>query len=262
MATMSTDKNKPKPNAPAAAEKPVVAEELPFDVQLQIFWEKYQKQVTVTVCVAVILASVVSLAMWWIEHKRNEQGLALSNAKEAKDFQAVSEKFRGENVGAYALLLLADELYQKGDYEKCANTYQRFLDEYPKHPLAGSAVYGKGTARENLGDYNGASNSYQLALQQYGGDIHAPDVRMGLARCEEALGQTAKARQTYEDVVANLPGTMWAQQASRRITVLDRDNRAKGGPSLAPAPAAANLPAGLLPTTPATPTIPAAPAKK
>lgn len=258
---MATDDKTKKPNAAAEAPKPEAAEELPVDLQLLEFWDKNKKRVIGAACIALAGVSVYSAGTWWIESQRAKQGLALSLAQDAKDFQRVASEFRGENVGAYALLLLADDLYQKGKYEDSAKAYQRFLDEYSKHPLAGSALYGKGAARESLGDYQGAINAYQAVVNQYGTDIHVADARMAVGRCEESLGNALKARQAYEDLIASFPNSSWAAQAGMRLTILDREARAKGLSTPPPAVPGVKLPAPsggiqLLP-----PKAPAAPGK-
>ncbi|MBI5395496.1 MAG: tetratricopeptide repeat protein [Verrucomicrobia bacterium] len=270
---MSNNAKDKKPNAAAPGQPPApkaeaieqaVAEELPFELQMLEFWDKNKKLVIGGVCAVFIGFSVYSLVTWKIEDLREKQGLALSAAKDAAGFERVAKEYRGENVGGYALLMLADDLYQSGKYEDSAKTYQRFLDEYPKHPLSGAALFGKGAARESLNDIQGALNAYQAVLTMFPTDIHVPDTRMAIGRCEESRGDTIKARQAYEDVIANFPNTPWAMQAAARLTVLDREARAKGltppPPRLPTAGPTPTLPGGisLMPSTPVAPVAPPA----
>lgn len=270
---MANNEKDRKPNTAAPGQPPAsksaeveaaIAEEMPFELQMLEYWEKNRKLIIGGVCAVFIGFSVYSLVDWMIESQREKQGLALAAAKDATGYERVAKEYKGENVGGFALLLLADDLYQGGKYEESAKAYQRFLDEYPKHPLAGSALYGKGASRESLGDIQGALNAYQAVLTMHPADIHVPDVRMAIGRCEESRGDTAKARQAYEDIVANHPNTSWAVQASAKLTVLDREARAKGltpppprSPTAGPTP---TLPGGisLMPNTPVKPVEPPA----
>ncbi|MCX7824107.1 MAG: tetratricopeptide repeat protein, partial [Verrucomicrobiae bacterium] len=221
---------------PAAekAQTPAAAEELPLDLQLLEFWDKNKKVVIGVACALAVLAAIGWAVFSWWESRRAEMGLALAQAKDAKDFAAVADRYRGEEVGAYALLLLADQQYQDGKYAEAEKTYQRFIEEYPKSPFLGSAFYGKGAARESQGDYQGAINVYNMVVNQTAGDIHALDARLGIARCEEARKNWLKARQAYEEVIAaaaNWAGTEMAracvEKARMRITVIEREARAR-----------------------------------
>ena len=256
---------KPANGKPAPApETPAAPEELPLDLQLLDFWDKNKKQIIAAVCVLVVGVSAYLAMDWWLEQKREEQGRALAGAKEAKDFVAVASQFRGEDVGAFALLLLADQQYQDGKYSDAEKTCQRFIDEYPKHPMLDSAFYGKGAARESRGDYADAINAYQRVTETSNA-THLFDARMAIGRCLEAQKQWKKARQNYEDLIAASPNSTWAERARSRIIVLDREARARGeslAPSLPAGGAASTIPTVLLPATPATPVTPAAPAKK
>ena len=268
MANNAIDK---KPNTAAPGQPPApkpgdieqaIAEELPFELQMLEFWDKNKKLVIGGICAVFIAVSIYSLVTWMIESRREKQGLALTAAKDAVGFERVAKEYQGESVGGFAMLLLADDLYQGGKYEESAKTYQRFLDEYPKHPLSGAALYGKGAARESLGDIQGALNAYQAVLTMFPTDIHVPDTRMAIGRCEESRGDTLKARQAYEDIIANFPNTAWAAQASAKLTVLDREARAKGlTPPPPRSPLAGPMPMlsggiSLMPNTPVKPVAP------
>lgn len=260
-----------KPNAAAPAQpsasksaeaEAAIAEEMPFELQMLEYWDKNKTLIIGGICAVFIGVSVFSLVDWMNESRHEKQGLALAAAKDATGYERVAKEYKGENVGGFALLLLANDLYESAKYEESAKAYQRFLDEYPKHPLAGSALYGKGASRESLGDIQGALNAYQAVLTMHPADIHVPDVRMAIGRCEESRGDTVKARQAYEDMMANHPNTAWAMQAAARLTVLDRDARAKGltpppprSPTAGPTP---TLPGGisLMPSTPVKPVEP------
>ncbi|MCX6907463.1 MAG: tetratricopeptide repeat protein [Verrucomicrobia bacterium] len=270
-ADKTNEQIKPANSKPAPAlETPAAPEELPLDLQLLDFWDKNKKQVIAAACLIVAGVGVYLAVDWWLEQQREQQGRALMSAKVDKDFTAVAGQFRGENTGAFALLLLADQQYQDGKYSDAEKTYQRFADEYPKHAMLDAAFYGKGAARESHGDYAGAINAYQRVTETPNAS-HVFDARFAVGRCLEAQQQWKKARQNYEDLIAASPSSMWAERARKRIITLDREARARGE-SLAPPPRADGAPTAipqvLLPATPATPVTPAAkppaaaPAKK
>ncbi|MBI5685139.1 MAG: tetratricopeptide repeat protein [Verrucomicrobia bacterium] len=261
-ADKTNDKIKPANGKPAPApETPAEPEELPLDLQLLDFWDKNKKLVITGACVVVAGVAVYLAVDRWLEQKRETEGRALMSAKVDKDFAAVASQFKGENTGAFALLLLADQQYQDGKYSDAEKTYQRFADEYPKHPMLDAAFYGKGAARESQGDYAGAINAYQRVTETPNAS-HMLDARMAVGRCLEAQQQWKKARQNYEDLIAASPNSQWAERARNRIIALDREARARGEtltPQAAkPAGAPTAIPQVLLPATPATPVTPAA----
>jgi TolA-binding protein len=254
------DKIKPANGNPAPA-TPAEPEELPLELQLLDFWDKNKKPIIIAACAIVAGVSVYLAADWWLEQKRLQQGRALAGATDANELTVVASQYRGEKTGAYALLLLADQQYQDGKYGDAEKTYQRFMDEYPKHAMLGAALYGKGAARESQGDYAGAINLYQHAAETTGGS-HVFAARFAVARCLEATQQWKRARQNYEDLIAAAPNSPWAERAHSRILVLDREARARGESLAPPAPSASStttaIPSVLLPATPAVPATPAA----
>jgi TolA-binding protein len=273
---MNTTGERPKNDKTAipaseAAQTAAAPEELPFDLQLLEFWDKNKRAVIGGACALVVLATIGWGVYSWWESRQAEMGMALASAKGPKDFAAVADRYRGEDVGAYALLLLADQQYQDGKYPDAEKTYQRLIDEYPKNAFFGSALYGKGAARESQGDYQGAINVYNMLMNQAAGDIHALDARLGIGRCEEARKNWLKARQAYEDTMAaaaNWAGTemarMCVERARMRITVLEREARARGEPLRSPLTMQApRAPGGMaiLPPTSSTPasSVPSAP---
>ena len=259
-ADKTNDKIRPADHTTAAAAAASAApEELPLDLQLLDFWDKNKKPIIIAACIVIAAVSVYLGGEWWLEQKRAQQGRALTEAKDAKELATVASQYRGENVGAYALLLLADQQYQDGKYAEAEKAYQRFVDEYPKHPMLGAAHYGKGAARESLGDYAGAISIYQRAVNAPGSS-NVYEARFAIARCMEATQQWKRARQNYEDLIAAAPNTTWAERARSRIIVLDREARARGESLAPPAPgnATTTIPSVLLPATPAAPAAPVA----
>jgi tetratricopeptide (TPR) repeat protein len=265
-ADKTNDKMKPANGKPAPApETPAEPEELPLDLQLLDFWDKNKNLVIGGACAIIVGVAVYLAVDHWLEQKREAEGRALMSAKVDKDFAAVASQYRGENAGAFALLLLADQQYQDGKYGDAEKTYQRFAEEYPKHPLLDSAYYGKGASRESLGDYAGAINAYQRVVETPNA-THMLDARFATGRCLEAQQQWKKARQNYEDLIAAAPNSPWTERVRNRIIALDREARARGetlAPQTAkPADTSAVIPQVLLPATPAAPVTPPAPAKK
>lgn len=258
------DKIKSANGKPAPApETPAEPEELPLDLQLLDFWDKNKNLVIAGACAVVAGVAVYLAVDRWLEQKRETEGRALMSAKVDKDFAAVASQYRGENAGAFALLLLADQQYQDGKYADAEKTYQRFAEEYPKHPMLDAAFYGMGAARESRGDYAGAISAYQRVAETPNA-THALDARFAVGRCAEAQQQWKRARQSYEDLIAASPNSQYAERARNRIITLDREARARGE-TIAPQAAQPSgvpqaVPQVLLPATPATPVTPPAPA--
>lgn len=107
-----------------------------------------------------------------------------------------------------------------GNYKGAITSFQSFLGQYPKSPLAHRAQYWIGDCYFNLRDYKNAIASQQKLMTSYPDSGSAPDAMLNIASSQSELGESANARKTMDTLVARYPGTEAADKAKRRLATL------------------------------------------
>ena len=114
----------------------------------------------------------------------------------------------------------AQLLRRNGNYQGAINSFQSFLGQYPKSPLAHRAQYWIGDSYFNLRDYKNAVSSQQKLIATYPDSASAPDAMLNIASSQAELGDGVSARRTMDALVARYPASEAAEKAKRRITTL------------------------------------------
>lgn len=105
---------------------------------------------------------------------------------------------RGDYDAAYSLVL-------KGDYDVAESSFQRFLQQYPRDPLAADAQYWLGESLYARQDYRGAADSFLSGYKQYPKSGKAPDMLLKLGMSLAGLKQREAACATYAEVLKQYP---------------------------------------------------------
>lgn len=177
--------------------------------------------------------SATLLLLFWIE---------LSAAAPAHAFWLwTSQKGKFERSGeaaeatAAGQFRWAQELFQKGDFEKAAQEFAKVAKRFPKSKEAMEALYFKGVSQEEMGDEYEAYQSYQEVVNRYPetqrvGEIVDRQFRIGnyfLTKEEKKVAgvtvpilpglDRAKALEVFEHVSANAPYGAHAVEALSSI---------------------------------------------
>jgi tol-pal system protein YbgF len=107
-----------------------------------------------------------------------------------------------------------------GNYQGAITSFQSFLGQYPRSPLAHRAQYWIGDSYFNLRDYKNAIASQQKLMSTYPDSASAPDALLNIASSQAELGDNANARKTMDTLVARYPSSEAAEKAKRRMTTL------------------------------------------
>jgi tol-pal system protein YbgF len=107
-----------------------------------------------------------------------------------------------------------------GNYKGAITSFQSFLGQYPKSPLAHRAQYWIGDCYFNLRDYKNAIASQQKLITAYPDSASAPDAMLNIGSSQSELGESANARKTMDTLVARYPGSDAAEKAKRRLATL------------------------------------------
>jgi tol-pal system protein YbgF len=114
----------------------------------------------------------------------------------------------------------AQQQRRVGNYQGAITSFQSFLAQYPRSPLAHRAQYWIGDSYFNLRDYRNAITSQQKLVATYPDSASAPDALLNIASSQSELGESANARKTMDTLVARYPGSEAAEKAKRRLTTL------------------------------------------
>jgi tol-pal system protein YbgF len=120
-------------------------------------------------------------------------------ASEQRDYDAALDKFKS------------------GAYPAAISGFQGFVRNYPRSPLAPSALYWVGNAQYAQKDFRGAIGTQRQLIATYPDSNKIPDAMLNVASCQIELGDSPGARRTLEDIVSRYPGTEAAGKAKQRL---------------------------------------------
>jgi tol-pal system protein YbgF len=114
----------------------------------------------------------------------------------------------------------AQQQRRNSNYQGAITSFQSFLGQYPRSPLAHRAQYWIGDSYFNLRDYKNAIASQQKLISTYPDSASAPDAMLNIASSQAELGDGPAARKTMDSLVARYPASEAAEKAKRRMTTL------------------------------------------
>ena len=202
------------------------AAELLTQLEPELFWQLHGRKIVWGV-VAVLAAVVVVVQVQRQAADREvEAAERVAQTVDPGLLQPLAREYKGKNLGAQALLRLADVHSQAGRLTEAQAAYQEFLTVYPQHPLADSAQLGQAATLEAAGKFEDAKARY-LQIVSRPNSYATVAAKLGVARCAETLGQTKEARQYYEELAPAVAGTQWALPVALRLDVLARSKEAE-----------------------------------
>jgi tol-pal system protein YbgF len=107
--------------------------------------------------------------------------------------------------------------FKSGSYAAAIASFQAFVKNYPKSPLAPSALYWVGNAQYAQRDFRGAIATQRQLLATYPDSQKVPDALLNVASCQVELGDTAGAKRTLEEIAAKYPTSEAAGKARQRL---------------------------------------------
>jgi len=139
-------------------------------------------------------------------------GMTLPPANDAADSEAELAVVEQADFDA------ATEALEKGDSAQAAGLFARFLEDYPRSPLAAGAHLGRGVALGDQGDRTGAARAYLEAFSVAPKGQQAPEALFRLGRSLGELGKIEEACVTLAEVGARFPnaGDVVARAQSER----------------------------------------------
>jgi len=123
-------------------------------------------------------------------------------------------KLKDPAVKEQTLYRLGTAYYSKGDFEKSAETFETFLQEYPQSSLRGSALFQAGESRMKVKEMKVACDHFLAASKVSG--LAAPLSESILVRLGEVQGLTKQWRESaasYKKLLQAHPETKWGRNA-------------------------------------------------
>ncbi len=174
------------------------------DIIIAYCTEHKTKIVFATVSLILIFFSAL-----WFKHNQNQNRFKMESLffkleqvkasriedsiDKIKQMEALLEKFNKGPQKQRALLLLADEYFNEGRYDKAINLYQNILKE-SSSPLSHQlANIGIAYSHEGKKDYKNAINAYKTVIQFPNNEYPLFDIYTSLVRCYELNNQKNEA---------------------------------------------------------------------
>lgn len=133
-----------------AADEPF--DDASFEDQVIAFWDKHQKTILVLVVAASVLALAFPIAAYVSELRREALQAEYSEARENGSLRAFAESHAKQPLGGMALLNLANDAYEAGDYSSAADDYAAARDAFGDHPARERALVGFAMATLKSGE--------------------------------------------------------------------------------------------------------------
>lgn len=108
-------------------------------------------------------------------------------------------------------------LVRRTDYQKAIEGFRRFLQFCPKHELVENAYYWIGECYYSLEKYDQAIAEFDYLLNNFRSSVNAGRALYKLGRCKQELGKKDEAKEIYQRIIDEYPGTIEYEQAKERL---------------------------------------------
>jgi tol-pal system protein YbgF len=114
---------------------------------------------------------------------------------------------------------VALDQFKAGNYPAAIASFNAFVKNYGKSPLAPSAYYWIGNSQFAQRDYRAAIATQRQLIAAFPGNSKVPDALLNIGTSQFELGDAKASRRTLEDLVAKYPQSEAAAKARQRLAV-------------------------------------------
>ncbi len=186
------------------------------------FWEK-NKNLILFLIVAIIVIIVGRQAIGAFTKSREKSIQKIyAEVKTSEGKRSFANEHKGHPLGGFALLELADESYQEGEFTKAAVDYENALKRLEEPVLIARAKLGQSIALIQSGmDSKGISLLEDLARdEKLGVDAIRCEAYYHLASLSQENGDNELARSYLNAIVELAPTGIWANRATSDLNSL------------------------------------------
>ncbi len=126
---------------------------------------------------------------------------------------AIADDYGNTDAGNLATFYAANALYQRGEYDRALNYFQRFEKE--ENFIGASAYAAQAAIYENRGNFERAAELYEQAASQYQNNLTAPRFLLSAGQAYEEAGQYEAAMNAYQRIQEEYPDSDQADSAER-----------------------------------------------
>ncbi len=180
------------------------------------FFNKNSKLVT-GVGIALVLVAIIAVMM--VRSKKQAEQLASAKMAEAMIYydqmnydkaipvlKEVIDKYDGTKSAGFATFYLANSYFNKKEYNKAIQYYQKYLDDYGDDDLmASSSLAGIASCLDAQGKTEAAAQKFEEAAKKYPKVYSAPDNLFNAALAYQKLGKKDQARRILEEIKKKYP---------------------------------------------------------
>jgi tetratricopeptide (TPR) repeat protein len=121
-------------------------------------------------------------------------------AEQQKNYQAIADKFKPEDLSSILLAFVGDYLLSKGDTAKAKTYFDYLMDEYPKSDVLDYAYNGLAQIAFDKGDYDKALQYYNDAIDKGIAGGKLKELNVGKARTLLKLKRLDQAFKVFEEI--------------------------------------------------------------
>ncbi len=186
----------------------------------ELFWERHRG--TILLGVAALLAVLGGTAAWFINaHNQRLAAQALfAEASNPEAWREVVAKYPDSPQAAAAYFLLAESLREQGNVAESTAAYEKFLQVFPNHALAGGARLGVAENYDLSGKTKEALAALKVVQSSNAGSYAAPFAALLEGRISLREGRLEDARKIFANLVSTYAKSPLAHVAGAQLEAI------------------------------------------
>jgi tetratricopeptide (TPR) repeat protein len=170
-----------------------------------LFWEEYSRKILLALGIVFLLLLTTGAILLVRHSRRVASEELLSKSSDIASWKKVVSSYPGSGAAADAMLLIAAAQRQTHDLKQANATYVQFLEQFPHHPLAISAIMGRAFNEDLAAHPDQALDLFQQASVAYPKSYGAPFALWMRARLLTRMGKTEESKKTSEMIAMQYP---------------------------------------------------------
>lgn len=185
----------------------------------ELFWEEHRQKFVIATLVSIVCLLIGGGVLLWNHAQTTASEALFFSATNKSEWEKVVARYPHSSVAGLALLLIAQAESTEHQNEAAKKTYQRFLEQFPHHPLAVNGLLGKAMLDDATGNTQAAVDEFQQAATAYASSYGAPFALMMESRILIRLRKTEEAKRLLQLIASQYPdsltNTVFASKAGK-----------------------------------------------
>ena len=186
---------------------------------LDLFWEQHRQKVFLVFAALLFIGVALGGFLLLGRSRRIASENLFSQSSNMLGWKKVVSSYPRSGAAANAMLLIAAAQREEHDLAASNKTYTQFLEKFPHHPLAITAMIGHALNADAAGNSRQALDQLQQASVAYPKSYGAPFALWMRARILARTGQPEEAKKMIQTISSQYPDSfvnqMLLQQGGR-----------------------------------------------